>query len=1137
VLSIFISYARKDGSQLALRLQKDLTAAGFDVWLDTQRLHGGESWTVEIEEAIDRAQVVLALLTPGSYLSQICRAEQLRSLRKDKCVIPLLAAPGSDIPLYLEPKNWRKYPEQWRDLLGDIERRYGAVLPERYRQTPATYITAPPTVANYIHRPEAIRALRDTLFGSDEHRAIALTAVEGMGGIGKTVLAQALFKDEVVRQAFPDGLVWITVGRESTHDWTARLREVTRVLGGPSDETVAPDTQYRTTIADKAALIVIDDIWSKADLDPLLAESPRSRFLFTTRDASIARFSNAREHRVDLLDAAQSRELLALWAGLEVTQLPPAADDVLRECRGLPLALSTVGALLRGAAPTEWADTAELLHNADLTAIEEQLPPGQQSFFRAIDLSVKALGPKMQHQYERLAVLLDDMPAPLPVLETLWNVDEAAARRIGRRLTDRSLAQRDGESAIRLHDLVLDYLRAQYPHWDALELIHGAVRLSAHVIEKDPRQFASQVLGRLLLHRDAPAIQQFIEEIAAGAPAPWLRPLQPALHPPGTPLLRTLEGHSDSVNGVAVTPDGKRSVSASGDHTLNVWDLDTGRVLRTLKGHSAPVSGVAATPDGQRAVSASRDYTLKVWELDTGRAPRTLKGHSDSVSGVAMTPDGKRAVSASRDRTLKVWDLDADRPQRTLEGHSDSVNGVAVTPDGKRAVSASGDHTLKLWDLDTGHALRTLRGHSASVYGVAVTPDGKRAVSASRDRTLKVWDLEAGRALRTLQGHSLYVSSVVVTPDGKWAVSASWDSTLKLWDLETGGALHTLQGHFASVNAVAVTPDGRRAVSASFDKTLKVWDITEAAPPRDIGGAPRTLEGHSAYVSGMAMTPNGNRAVSASADHTLKVWDLNTGHALRTLESHSDPVYGVALTPDGKRAVSASYDRTLKVWDLDNGHALSTLAGHSASVTGVAVTPDSKLAVSASADSTLKVWDLETGSALRTLEGPDYVSGVALTPDGKRAVSAFLDGTLKVWDLETGHALRTLEGHSHFVWGVAVTPDGRRAVSASWDNTLKVWDLETSGALRTLQGHSASVYGVAIAPDGKRAVSASDDKTLKVWDLDTGLHIATFRCDAPAYCCACIDDHRIVAGDGGGRVYILSLEESRAPGAATKAKA
>jgi WD40 repeat protein len=118
-----------------------------------------------------------------------------------------------------------------------------------------------------------------------------------------------------------------------------------------------------------------------------------------------------------------------------------------------------------------------------------------------------------------------------------------------------------------------------------------------------------------------------------------------------------------------------------------------------------------------------------------------------------------------------------------------------------------------------------------------------------------------------------------------------------------------------------------------------------------------------------------------------------------------------------------------------------------------------------------------------------------------------------------------LKGHSGIVTGVAVTPDGKRAVSASADKTLKVWDLETGRVLRTLQGHSDSVPGVAVTPDGQRAVSASHDKTLKVWNLDTGLLIATFRCDASASCCAFADERRIVAGDAGGRVYFLALEE------------
>ena len=149
---------------------------------------------------------------------------------------------------------------------------------------------------------------------------------------------------------------------------------------------------------------------------------------------------------------------------------------------------------------------------------------------------------------------------------------------------------------------------------------------------------------------------------------------------------------------------------------------------------------------------------------------------------------------------------------------------------------------------------------------------------------------------------------------------------------------------------------------------------------------------------------------------------------------------------------------------------------------------------------------------------------MAVSPDGRRAVSASEDNTLKVWDLDTGAELRTLAGHSDSVRGVAVSPDGRRAVSASYDKTLKVWDLETGGELRTLAGHSNWVNGVAVSPDGRRAVSASWDNTLKVWDLETGASIATFDCDSVAACGAFADNHTIVAGDNGGRVYFLTLE-------------
>jgi WD40 repeat protein len=154
---------------------------------------------------------------------------------------------------------------------------------------------------------------------------------------------------------------------------------------------------------------------------------------------------------------------------------------------------------------------------------------------------------------------------------------------------------------------------------------------------------------------------------------------------------------------VAVTPDGRRAVSASGDQTLRLWDLGTGQTIRSFEGHTDRVWAVAVTPDGRRAVSASRDQTLRLWDLGTGQTIRPLEGHTDSVWAVAVTPDGRRAVSASWDKTLRVWDLVSGKEIATFTGESEMLS-CAVAPDGRTIVA--GDilgqvHFLRLVEADT----------------------------------------------------------------------------------------------------------------------------------------------------------------------------------------------------------------------------------------------------------------------------------------------------------------------------------------------------------------------------------------------------------------------------------------------------
>ena len=584
---VFLSYAHKDGATLAQQLHADLTKT-FDTWLDTQRLTAGDIWSREIEDAIDRATVVVALLSAGSYLSDICRAEQQRALEKGKCVIPVRVQSDCDTPIYLQTRQWldfsnpKLYPELLPLLIAGVKNKSGVFLsPEQLLR----YNNAPALPENFVNRLELLEALRNTLFTEGANRNIALTAMQGMGGIGKTVLAQALCCDKVVQQAFPDGIFWFAIGKESQLAFPARIKTVPGLdrLLGPYDGEAACLAQYRDVLRKKAALIVVDDVWRASDVQPFVAESPRSRLLITTRDTSIGAWFGAREFTANLLTEAESRQVLAKWCGRAVAELPSQASEVIHECGNLPLALAMIGAQLRGKLPILWNSVLKNLRHADLQKIKAQFPEPHTTLFRAIQISVEALDESSRQRYLQLGVLLEDMTAAPQVLQCIWGVDETDAAETSEQFVALSLAQRDQpEGSIRLHDLQLDYVRAQFPDKEALDLIHGAVRLSSNVIAKDPEQFASQMVGRLVSYQDMPAVAGFTERVGEGAQRPWLRELHPALHPPGTALLRTLEGHTSYVNGVALTADGKRAVSASWDKTLKVWEVESGECLASF---------------------------------------------------------------------------------------------------------------------------------------------------------------------------------------------------------------------------------------------------------------------------------------------------------------------------------------------------------------------------------------------------------------------------------------------------------------------------------------------------------------------------------------------------------------------------
>jgi WD40 repeat protein len=88
-----------------------------------------------------------------------------------------------------------------------------------------------------------------------------------------------------------------------------------------------------------------------------------------------------------------------------------------------------------------------------------------------------------------------------------------------------------------------------------------------------------------------------------------------------------------------------------------LWDLTRGRPHRTLYGHWEDAEAVAVSPDGKFLLTGAEDRTARLWDAGTGQERRVLEGHEGRVFAVAFSPDGRRAATASGDSTILVWDL------------------------------------------------------------------------------------------------------------------------------------------------------------------------------------------------------------------------------------------------------------------------------------------------------------------------------------------------------------------------------------------------------------------------------------------------------------------------------------------------
>jgi WD40 repeat protein len=269
--------------------------------------------------------------------------------------------------------------------------------------------------------------------------------------------------------------------------------------------------------------------------------------------------------------------------------------------------------------------------------------------------------------------------------------------------------------------------------------------------------------------------------------------------PAGEVLFR-FEKHDNTVNALAVSPDGKIIATGGGNaNEIYLWDPTAGSVIRKLVGHGRPVWSVGFARDGR---SIAFGTTLQAGELnDRGPLEQTLVlGHSGEL-GVSLegrsanTGTFQRATERLGTYQLKTKSGNIDPVLQVLrdgkvirEIERDSYSGYdhrsfTWINAGNQFVSGGSRGFLSLYDSNTGEKIRDLVGHTGDIWAIAPSPDGKRLVSGSDDQTIRLWDLTTGTNLLTV-----FVATdewVAWTPRGYYTSSLHGDRYLG-WHVNQG---------------------------------------------------------------------------------------------------------------------------------------------------------------------------------------------------------------------------------------------------------------------------------------------------------------------------------------------------------------
>ncbi|MFC0626832.1 ATP-binding protein [Kribbella deserti] len=324
--------------------------------------------------------------------------------------------------------------------------------------------TLPPVTADFTGRTReaaAVRAQLDRSTGSS-----GLIVITGMGGVGKTSLALQVAHE--MAPTFADGQLYVDLGGFATGGPTSSIDAIAILLGAlgvsaadiPADPALAIG-RYRSLVADRRILLVLDNALDARHVEPLLPTSAGSAAIITSRRALVV--AGAGQIRLDTFTEAEAVAMLAQTSGRSLDEDLQAAKEIAQHCGRLPLALRIVGARL--AARPFWSVTAMRDRLADDRRQLDELEHHDLGVRRSLAISIDQLTSSDDERDRQAAATVRLLPsAPGQDFSTevaaAWiDRDPSSTEHLLERLVDNALLESHSPGRYRFHDLIRAYLR------------------------------------------------------------------------------------------------------------------------------------------------------------------------------------------------------------------------------------------------------------------------------------------------------------------------------------------------------------------------------------------------------------------------------------------------------------------------------------------------------------------------------------------------------------------------------------------------------------------------------------------------------------------------------------------------------